>query len=1220
MKFMYKSILSVFSLLIIITLFSITSINAQVDVADVIKFSPVPQNNFAVPNVNGNEHPPDARALKIERRLKELLPGLKLRERNSSASHLSVGNRRQTRANNFRDRFSEEFAVSIRPHIGTPRQIKIKKEYKQRGVVLEKAVRMGVAGRERDEATAKSFLRSKRGLLQIAKPEEEFRLKKYKKDRSKRSHLRYEQVFKGIPVWSAELNVHLDQSGNVELVDGAFVPTPRKLVTEPVWSAEAAVAVALKAVAGGSSAVVDDPLLVVFAQDSRACRLAWKVELSLSVEADWLVIVDALNGSILSSYNQVSSNVVAGSGTDLFGHNQQLTLWQEGNVYKMSDKSKPMFDQASNPQGVINIYDMENRDDKAYLVSSQSSTSGWLPEAVSLTHNLSETYDYFQERHNRSSLDGNGGAISGIVRVKKDFHNAFWNSESNALFFGDAKPYAGALDVVAHEFTHGVTTYSCNLEYQGQSGALNESFSDIFGEMVEARTYGSNDWLHSSKLEPVQRSLKDPSSIEITDGYYYPAKMSQFYSNNHPLLEQFVGHDNGGVHINMTIVAHCFYLLAEGLDNAIGIQDAAKIFYRAQTVHLVRKSRFVDARLACIASAEEIFGASSVQVNKVKEAFDAVEIFDNTATPDPVPTKPVNANDSALFVYYDSMEDAYFLARYEQNLGDPVVGTPVSCYDLAQARPSVTGDGNRAFFVDSIADACFQLTNPATCESCLDLAGTIHSVAMSPDGNVYGVVLLDAAGEPTNQIVVVDLRKPEGQQTNVFSINAPATEGESLNTILYADSMDFTLDNRYLVYDAFNVFEFGSGEKIGVWGIYTLDIQSGMIYPIIQPYPDANYDVGYPSLSQTRDHTMVFDLVDNVTGKTSIVTYDFINGTHDVVGEVAGSWSVPGYNGDDSSIIYSVPDNATYTGHSLMQQSVSKNGLSPVGEPAWYVRDADYGVVFRRGAFNPPGQEDIDNDGDGYSENAGDCNDFDNSIHPGAVEICGDGIDQDCNGSDLVCPVAYIPGPYNYYLPYFRSGNGMWTGLGLANVDHNNKALFQVKVFDKFGNLLATENRDIPAYGQDAFPTAPQVNSSGWIHVNSHKLLSGLAFIGSTNIPMLMADIPFVSDLSLCLVVPHIAQDNIWDTTILVCNPHAEAASVVLQYVNKAGVVLGSKNYTIPKYGSGEYLLSTLFSANIPLAGRVEVNSSQGLAGFALYTDKKKGGTYYAGINAESCD
>jgi len=213
-----------------------------------------------------------------------------------------------------------------------------------------------------------------------------------------------------------------------------------------------------------------------------------------------------------------------------------------------------------------------------------------------------------------------------------------------------------------------------------------------------------------------------------------------------------------------------------------------------------------------------------------------------------------------------------------------------------------------------------------------------------------------------------------------------------------------------------------------------------------------------------------------------------------------------------------------------------------------------------------------------------------------------------------------LQGPYKYYIPYFVAGDGFWTGLGLTNRSQEVSTNLQITVYGVGGDLLATENKTIPAHGQDSFVVATHLDNNGWVQVNSNQPMSGLAFLGSWGTPLLMADIPFSSDLSTCMIVPHVAQDSSWDTTILICNPNNETIDVTLKYVDKVGVEQGTQNYTILASGSGEYLLSAVFSDKIPLAGSIEISSSKGIAAFALYSDRKNGGTYYAGINAESCD
>ena len=215
----------------------------------------------------------------------------------------------------------------------------------------------------------------------------------------------------------------------------------------------------------------------------------------------------------------------------------------------------------------------------------------------------------------------------------------------------------------------------------------------------------------------------------------------------------------------------------------------------------------------------------------------------------------------------------------------------------------------------------------------------------------------------------------------------------------------------------------------------------------------------------------------------------------------------------------------------------------------------------------------------------------------------------------------YVKGSYNYYLPYYSSFNNSWTGLGLANQSRKNINTLQATVYNCEGRPLTAENKTITANGQDAFAVAPQLNTRGWIWLNSHQPVSGLAFLGrSCDVSSLMTDIPFISKLSSCLLIPHIAQNETWDTTIFICNPNNETVSITLKYINQAGIEQKIQNYTIHAHGSETYLLSMVFSNEIPMAGKLEINSSNGIAAFALYSDLKNGGTHFAGINAENCE
>ncbi|MGV8073289.1 MAG: M4 family metallopeptidase [Syntrophobacteraceae bacterium] len=854
------------------------------------------------------------------------------------------------------------------PGNAAPRQIRLKPDARKKGDVLMEAIPEGVSRRDKDEKTSRAFLRANGPMLSILRPDEELVLVRYQEDDLKRRHLRYRQQYKGIAVWPAEVNVHLDEKGNVDLFNSCHVSTPRKLVTKPVVTSQRALAIARKAIKGGDKGKVLEPELIIFSNAGHNSRLAWKIRLTVSLDACWLVVIDAHKGTVLTVYNRVNTSMENGSGTDLLGTVRPLNVWFESGKYYLVDTGKVMYDNASDPpaidstKGAIVVSDMANNDlpDQGeafnYLqITSTSPTSEWLADGVSLAYNLSQTYDYYNELHARTSIDADGNSILGFTRVGSNYDNAFWTPEYNAMFFGDAKKYAGALDIVAHEFTHGITQFTCNLVYQDQSGALNEAFSDIFGEMVEARTDGNTDWIIGTVLNENIRDMKNPSSLEILNsGYYYPSKMSEFYGRSSPLLEQLVYQDNGGVHINCTIISHAFYLLAEGLTGAIGYPDAAKIFYRAQTIHLLCGSQFIDARLACITSAEELFGLDSAEAKKTAEAFDAVEVFEAAPVPVPPPLTPVSGDDSAVFIYYDDWFNNYYLAGYEAAKGG---ADWLSWYPVSQTRASVSGAGDEVLFIDAWNDACFISTDiqGVLKEECLGLPGSFSSVSWSPDKRLYAFVRMDAKGNPTNEIQVYDSQ--DGGQIRTFTLAAPGTEGGSLNTVSFADYMDFTSDNRYLIYDAFNIFTMPDNTRIGAWSIYALDLVTGQIASLSDPERDL--EVFNPAVSQTTNHIITFEVFDDINSNSTIMTMNLQDGHVTPVVEVGDTIAFPGYTGDDGGIVFSKPDSNTWTGYSLYRQALEADHITPAASTPTLVfpyenYGGDYGVVFRRGTYLPP--------------------------------------------------------------------------------------------------------------------------------------------------------------------------------------------------------------------------------------------------------------------------
>lgn len=239
------------------------------------------------------------------------------------------------------------------------------------------------------------------------------------------------------------------------------------------------------------------------------------------------------------------------------------------------------------------------------------------------------TYDYYLDNHGRNSIDNAGFQLNSYVHYSTDFVNAFW--DGSRMTYGDGSGAVTPLtsvDIAAHEVTHGLTTFTAGLIYAAESGALNESFSDIFGASIEqfARPDDWN-WLLGEDIGLTLRSLANPNSFSDPDTYF-----GDFWAD-------LDGGDSGGVHTNSGVQNFWYYLLTEGgtgtNDNgddydvsAIGITDAGAIAFRNLTVYLTPSSNFSEARFYAIESAVDLFGVCTFEVEQTANAWYAVGVGD----------------------------------------------------------------------------------------------------------------------------------------------------------------------------------------------------------------------------------------------------------------------------------------------------------------------------------------------------------------------------------------------------------------------------------------------------------------------------------------------------------------------------------------------------------------------------------------------------------------
>ncbi|WP_203135564.1 M4 family metallopeptidase [Microbacterium sp. JZ31] len=246
---------------------------------------------------------------------------------------------------------------------------------------------------------------------------------------------------------------------------------------------------------------------------------------------------------------------------------------------------------------------------------------------------LGHTYALFWEAFARDSIDGSGMRLDATVHFGEHYDNAFWDGARMVFGDGDGeifRGFTGSLSIIGHELAHGVTERTANLVYQGQSGALNEHVSDVFGALVEQRLQGHTaqeaTWLIGAGIftDKVRgeaiRSMRSPGTAyddPVLGKDPQPAHMRDYVETSD---------DNGGVHINSGIPNRAFVVLAEALGGHAW-ERAGRIWYETLTGdRITETATFVQFAAATSVVATELFGDDSDEARAVTEAWDAVGV------------------------------------------------------------------------------------------------------------------------------------------------------------------------------------------------------------------------------------------------------------------------------------------------------------------------------------------------------------------------------------------------------------------------------------------------------------------------------------------------------------------------------------------------------------------------------------------------------------------
>jgi bacillolysin len=376
----------------------------------------------------------------------------------------------------------------------------------------------------------------------------------------------------------------------------------------------------------------------------------------MEVRSDWTirdVYVDADSGAIIRSINRIHTQTAVGQGTGVLGATKKLPTNQTSSTYQAVDRMRPALSFTMAFPGTPSRLSQFLQNSAFFNGDIATDSDNTWTDGPTVDAHVYQgwVYDYYFKRFGRRGMDDRDTEVDAVVHplarseanrqppdvVNSYINNAFYCCQGVIVFGdGDGRVFnylAGSFDVVAHEWTHGVTDFSSQLIYRDESGALNEAFSDIMAASMEfyQQSVGGSERADWQIAEDVTlafpgylRSLNNPAAIGLPDHYS---------------LRRFIGtnFDEGGVHYNLTIGTHAFYLAVAGGRNRVSgitvpgvgqnnIERMEKIFYRAFVMLMGPSSRFSDARLATLQAATDLYGASSNERSQVALAWTSVGV------------------------------------------------------------------------------------------------------------------------------------------------------------------------------------------------------------------------------------------------------------------------------------------------------------------------------------------------------------------------------------------------------------------------------------------------------------------------------------------------------------------------------------------------------------------------------------------------------------------
>jgi len=492
-----------------------------------------------------------------------------------------------------------------------------------------------------------------------AKKEDDFRLKREIIDDLGTIHKKYQQYYSGIMVDNAEYLLH-GKNGNIAVMNGDYqiitIPTIKPTLNEPQALSKALEYVGAKKYEWADSKVTNHPKgELVIAKDhlkgSDAFKLTWKFSItSLEPFNRKIIYVDATNGDIINDIPIMWGVNTPGTAQTRYSGTQGIICDSFAGGFRLYEER----DTTIGSSAVIHTWDLLNGTNLAGPMTEFSNTNiNWTAAswgafarsqaALDAHWGAEKVLDYWKIIHNRNSLNNAGKRCTGFVHYGLNVNNSYWDSLYEGAAYGDGNGAlfdpVTALDIVAHELGHGITQYTADLSYTtAESGALNEGFSDIWAACVKnwaAPTMPK--WRLASGIFPVGstfdciRNMEDPKSTLAWNALNGP----------NPNTYQAGPWDftNGAattIHHNSTILSHWFCLVCQGgaktndkgfaySVTGIGFNKAERIAFLT-LLYLNSSANFLATRIASTQAAADLYGATSLEVAAVTNAWNAVGV------------------------------------------------------------------------------------------------------------------------------------------------------------------------------------------------------------------------------------------------------------------------------------------------------------------------------------------------------------------------------------------------------------------------------------------------------------------------------------------------------------------------------------------------------------------------------------------------------------------